>query len=152
MSAMIETKDADGRVMQVGADVRLRLSRLDVHGVDESERNGIVQSISHDGKYVSVDLDSGDVGTFGVEEIRVNAVENDDDGDEPTGPVATDADGTELFIGDNVRVRLSKLAKHNIARAERHGYLFTVSPSGRLGVHFGNNTEGLFETNDIRRD
>lgn len=156
MVAMQQTKDADGVMMEIGSDVRLRLSRLDVHGVDVTERNGMIESISADGNYVSAFLNNGNCYTFATNEVRVNAPEVDEDGDtnyEPVGPVATDADGRELFIGSAVRVRLSRLAALNVSRENRHGFLFAVTPNGQLGVHLTNDrTEGLYATSAIRKD
>lgn len=161
-----ETKDADGRRVEPGQFVRIRLSKLAHYGVSHDERHGYLNEISQDDPtFVTVDLGNGIliVKTNAIRvgpgvELQQPAVA--DYNWQGAGLVGYDVDGTEVNIGHDVRVRMSRVKKYeslgvtqnpkNKDGAGRSGTVFGVATDGSLAVTLFNGEHFVFQASDVR--
>lgn len=174
MKATMYTQDADGRDIQVGDNVRLRLSRLNEYDVREDERHGSLGLIGTSNKsIITISLPSGEL-IVETDDVRSDEPSYADEGDGEEGDCGSvgctickfkqgvDADGASVNVGTNVRVRLSKLEKYASLGVTSRSNAKDGNPEGRGGVVFGVATDGalaitlfngehfVFNANDVR--
>ena len=93
--------DCDGNEIRVGDRVYIRQSALDQYGFTMENRMFTFRGCS--GGIMCVESDHGVVWGFPAHVIRYSST--------PVSAIGQDADGRDLFVGSEVRVRLSRLEK-----------------------------------------
>ena len=135
MSKLFLGNDADGAAVYFGDRIRVRLSKLDHHGIPLNRRQGIMVA---SGRMWSAGMDAAFY--VSVSDVRLDPP----DGRTPSivppkvPPTLYDADGKKVKVGDWVRIRLSRLIKYHVTESDRFGYISgSVGPKALVKLGHG---------------
>ena len=113
--------DADGNTVNFGDRVRVRLSRLLANGISREYRHGVM--LTEKKMWSSATGGAGPL-WVSVGDVRLDPPDYDEQKEVPFQ--MTDADGTDVHIGDPVRIRLSRLDCYGLTESKRYGYISDI--------------------------